>query len=104
MNRTSNSVSAIDLVTYQHVTDIPLEKYDGTGTSGKPGAWVMALSPDEKTLLIPGMVRGDIVRINTITHQKEDFPTGDARGIVSAMGFRPKNGEIIFADSQGFHV
>ncbi len=44
MNRTSNSVSAIDLVTYQHVADIPLEKYDGTGTSGKPGAWVMALS------------------------------------------------------------
>lgn len=32
MNRTSNSVSAIDLVTYQHVADIPLEKYDGTGT------------------------------------------------------------------------
>ncbi|STJ12615.1 outer membrane protein [Escherichia coli] len=31
----------------------------------------MALSPDEKTLLIPGMVRGDIVRINTITHQKK---------------------------------
>ncbi len=48
MNRTSNSVSAIDLVTYQHVADIPLEKYDGTGTSNKPGAWVMALSPDEK--------------------------------------------------------
>ncbi|WP_409411795.1 YncE family protein, partial [Escherichia coli] len=35
MNRTSNSVSAIDLVAYQHVADIPLEKYDGTGTSGK---------------------------------------------------------------------
>lgn len=48
MNRTSNSVSAIDLVAYQHVADIPLEKYDGTGMSGKPGAWVMALSPDEK--------------------------------------------------------
>lgn len=31
MNRTSNSVSAIDLVAYQHVADIPLEKYDGTG-------------------------------------------------------------------------
>lgn len=41
------------------------------------------------------------MRINTITHQKEDFPAGDARGVVSAMGFRPKNGEIIFADSQG---
>ena len=53
MNRTSNSVSAIDLVAYQHVADIPLEKYDGTGTSGKPGAWVMALSPDERTLLVP---------------------------------------------------
>lgn len=101
MNRTSNSVSAIDLVTYQHVADIPLEKYDGTGTSGKPGAWVMALSPDEKTLLIPGMVRGDIVRINTITHQKEDFPAGDARGTISAMRFRPENGDVIFADSQG---
>jgi hypothetical protein len=36
-------------------------------------------------LLIPGMVRGDIVRINTITHQKEDFPAGDARGTISAM-------------------
>lgn len=36
MNRTSNSVSAIDLVAYQHVADIPLEKYDGTGMSGKP--------------------------------------------------------------------
>ncbi len=69
--------------------------------SGKPGAWVMALSPDEKTLLVPGAGRGNIVRINTITHQKEDFPAGDARGVVSAMGFRPKNGEIIFADSQG---
>lgn len=101
MNSTSNSVSAIDLVAYQHVVDIPLEKYDGTGTSNKPGAWVMALSPDEKTLLIPGMVRGDIVRINTITQQKEDFPTGNARGVVSAMGFRPENGEVIFADSQG---
>ena len=78
MNRTSNSVSAIDLVTYQHVADIPLEKYDGTGTSNKPGAWVMALSPDEKILLIPGMVRGDIVRINTITHQKESYPASDA--------------------------
>lgn len=44
MNRTSNSVSAIDLVAYQHVADIPLEKYDGTGMSGKPGARVMALS------------------------------------------------------------
>ncbi|EIZ3768632.1 rhomboid family intramembrane serine protease [Escherichia coli] len=96
MNRTSNSVSAIDLV-----TDIPLEKYDGTGTSNKPGAWVMALSPDEKILLIPGMVRGDIVRINTITHQKEDFPAGDARGTISAMRFRPENGDVIFADSQG---
>lgn len=41
------------------------------------------------------------MRINTITHQKEDFPAGDARGVVSAMGFRPKNGEVIFADSQG---
>lgn len=61
----------------------------------------MALSPDEKTLLVPGAGRGNIVRINTITHQKEDFPAGDARGVVSAMGFRPKNGEIIFADSQG---
>ncbi|EMS0353830.1 rhomboid family intramembrane serine protease [Escherichia coli] len=101
MNRTSNSVSAIDLVTYQHVEDIPLEKYDGTGTSNKPGAWVMALSPDEKTLLIPGMVRGGIVRINTITHQKEDFPAGDARGTISAMRFRPENGDVIFADSQG---
>ncbi|HCO5491799.1 TPA: rhomboid family intramembrane serine protease [Escherichia coli] len=101
MNRTSNSVSAIDLVTYQHVADIPLEKYDGTGTSNKPGAWVMALSPDEKILLIPGMVRGDIVRINTITHQKEDFPAGDARGTISAMRFRPENGDVIFADSQG---
>ena len=101
MNRTSNSVSAIDLVAYQHVADIPLEKYDGTGMSGKPGAWVMALSPDEKTLLVPGAGRGNIVRINTITHQKEDFPAGNARGVVSAMGFRPKNGEIIFADSQG---
>ncbi len=30
------------------------------------------------------------MRINTITHQKEDFPAGDARGVVSAMGFRPK--------------
>ncbi len=58
MNRTSNSVSAIDLVAYQHVADIPLEKYDGTGMSGKPGAWVMALSPDEKTLLVPGAGRG----------------------------------------------
>ena len=101
MNRTSNSVSAIDLVAYQHVADIPLEKYDGTGTSNKPGAWVMALSPDEKILLIPGMVRGDIVRINTITHQKEDFPAGDARGTISAMRFRPENGDVIFADSQG---
>lgn len=51
MNRTSNSVSAIDLVTYQHVADIPLEKYDGTGTSNKPCAWVMALSPDEKNIV-----------------------------------------------------
>lgn len=101
MNRTSNSVSAIDLVTYQHVADIPLEKYDGTGTSGKPGAWVMALSPDERTLLVPGAGRGNIVRINTITHQKEDFPAGDARGTISAMRFRPENGEVIFADSQG---
>ncbi|WP_455561798.1 rhomboid family intramembrane serine protease, partial [Escherichia sp.] len=88
MNRTSNSVSAIDLVTYQHVADIPLEKYDGTGTSGKPGAWVMALSPDERTLLVPGEGRGNIVRINTITHQKEDFPAGAARGPISAMRFR----------------
>lgn len=48
MNRTSNSVSAIDLVAYQHVADIPLEKYDGTGMSGKPGAWVMALSRMKK--------------------------------------------------------
>lgn len=104
MNRTSNSVSAIDLVTYQHVADIPLEKYDGTGTSNKPGAWVMALSPDEKILLIPGMVRGDIVRINTITHQKESYPASDARGTISAMRFRPENGDVIFADSQGFHV
>lgn len=41
MNRTSNSVSAIDLVAYQHVADIPLEKYDGTGMSGKRahGLW-----------------------------------------------------------------
>ncbi|ENJ7176553.1 rhomboid family intramembrane serine protease [Shigella sonnei] len=101
MNRTSNSVPAIDLVTYQHVADIPLEKYDGTGTSGKPGAWVMALSPDERTLLVPGAGRGNIVRINTITHQKEDFPAGDARGTISAMRFRPENGEVIFADSQG---
>ncbi|CTW67772.1 rhomboid family intramembrane serine protease [Escherichia coli] len=101
MNRTSNSVSAIDLVAYQHVADIPLEKYDGTGTSGKPGAWVMALSPDERTLLVPGEGRGNIVRINTITHQKEDFPAGDARGTISAMRFRPENGEVIFADSQG---
>lgn len=101
MNRTSNSVSAIDLVTYQHVADIPLEKYDGTGTSNKPGAWVMALSPDEKILLIPGMVRGDIVRINTITHQKESYPASDARGTISAMRFRPENGDVIFADSQG---
>ncbi|STJ17372.1 outer membrane protein [Escherichia coli] len=45
--------------------------------SGKPGAWVMALSPDEKTLLVPGAGRGNIVRINTITHQKEDFPAGN---------------------------
>lgn len=51
MNRTSNSVSAIDLVTYQHVADIPLEKYDGTGTSNKHGARVMALSPDEKNIV-----------------------------------------------------
>ncbi len=104
MNRTSNSVSAIDLVTYQHVADIPLEKYDGTGTSNKPGARVMALSRDEKILLIPGMVRGDIVRINTITHQKESYPASDARGTISAMRFRPENGDVIFADSRGFHV
>ncbi len=101
MNRTSNSVSAIDLVTYQHVADIPLEKYDGTGTSGKPGAWVMALSPDERTLLVPGAGRGNIVRSNTITHLKEVFPAGDARGTISAMRFRPENGEVNFADSQG---
>lgn len=61
----------------------------------------MALSPDEKTLLIPGMVRGDIVRINTITHQKESYPASDARGTISAMRFRPENGDVIFADSQG---
>ena len=41
MNRTSNSVSAIDLVAYQHVADIPLEKYDGTGraVNQAPGLW-----------------------------------------------------------------
>ncbi len=61
----------------------------------------MALSPDERTLLVPGAGRGNIVRINTITHQKEDFPAGDARGTISAMRFRPENGEVIFADSQG---
>lgn len=81
--------------------DIPLEKYDGTGTSGKPGAWVMALSPDERTLLVPGAGRGNIVRINTITHQKESYPASDARGTISAMRFRPENGDVIFADSQG---
>lgn len=104
MNRTSNSVSAIDLVAYQHVADIPLEKYDGTGMSGKPGAWVMALSPDEKTLLVPGAGRGNIVRINTITHQKEDFPAGNARGVVSAMGFRPKMVRLFLPIARGFHV
>ncbi len=41
------------------------------------------------------MVRGGIVRINTITHQKEDFPAGDARGTISAMRFRPENGDVI---------
>lgn len=87
MNCTSNSVLAIDLVAYQHVADILLEKYDGTGTSNKLGAWVMALFLDEKILLILGMVRGDIVRINTITHQKEDFFAGDARGTILAMRF-----------------
>lgn len=72
--------------------------------SGKPGAWVMALSPDEKTLLVPGAGRGNIVRINTITHQKEDFPAGDARGVVSAMGFRPKMVRLFLPIARGFHV
>ncbi len=100
MNRTSNSVSAIDLVAYQHVADIPLEKYDGTGTSGKPGAWVMALSPDERTLLVPGEGRGNIVRINTITIRKKTFPQ-----VMRVERYRrcvsTENGEVIFADSQG---
>lgn len=47
MNRTSNSVSAIDLVTYQHVADIPLENMTGRGRVINP-CLVMALSPDEK--------------------------------------------------------
>lgn len=48
------------------------------------------------------MVRGDIVRINTITHQKEDFPAGDARGTISAMRFRPENGDVILLTAVDF--
>ncbi len=104
MNRTSNSVSAIDLVAYQHVADIPLEKYDGTGMSGKPGAWVMALSPDEKTLLVPGAGRGNIVRINTITHQKEDFP--QVMRVVSFLRWDSdqKMVRLFLPIARGFHV
>lgn len=87
MNCTSNSVLAIDLVVYQYVVDIPLEKYDGMGMSNKLGAWVMVFSLDEKILLIPGMVRGDIVCINTIMYQKEDFPVGDVCGMILVMCF-----------------
>lgn len=104
MNRTSNSVSAIDLVAYQHVADIPLEKYDGTGMSGKPGAWVMALSPDEKTLLVPGAGRGNIVRINTITHQKKTFP--QVMRVVSFLRWDSdqKMVRLFLPIARGFHV
>ncbi len=53
MNRTSNSVSAIDLVTYQHVADIPLEKYDGTGRVINLVLLGYGSFLDEKILLIP---------------------------------------------------
>ncbi|UMX60686.1 hypothetical protein MJ391_08640 [Escherichia coli] len=71
-------------------------------TSGKPGAWVMALSPDERTLLVPGEGRGNIVRINTITHQKEDFfPQVMRVERYRRCVFDLKNHEVIFADSLG---
>lgn len=102
----TNSIVVFDLGQKKilHTFTAPIAKEKSVKHCGgckDQGVRSLALSPDEKILLIPGMVRGDIVRINTITHQKEDFPAGDARGVVSAMGFRPKNGEIIFADSQG---
>lgn len=101
MNRSSNSVSVIDLVSYQTVADIALERYDGAGSSGRGSTWPIALSSDEKTLLLPGMLRGNIVRINTDTQQIVDYPQGDAHGMVSVVGFRSESGDVIYADSLG---
>lgn len=87
MNCISNSVLVIDLVVYQYVVDILLEKYDGMGMSNKFGVWVMVFFSDEKILLIFGMVRGDIVCINIIMYQKEDFFVGDVCGMILVMCF-----------------
>lgn len=101
MNRTSNSISIIDLELYQQVGNIPLEKYDGVGRTGYYGIGPIAISPDEKMLLVPGMGSSDIVRIDTTTRQKVDYPAGETRGTTAVVGFRPENGAVIFADSQG---
>lgn len=101
MNRTSNTISAIDLTSYQPIGDIPLGTYDGAGKSGGSNIRPIALSSDEKTLLVPDMGRSDIVRIDTSTHQKVDYPAGDTQGTTSVVGFRPETGEVIFADSLG---
>ena len=62
----------------------------------------MALSPDERTLLVPGAGRGNIVRIQ-YHHGSEGrlFPQVMRVVSLSAMGFRPENGEVIFADQPG---
>lgn len=100
MNRTSNSISAIDLTSYQLLGDIPVEDYGGSG-HGRGHNIRPILSPDEKTLLVLGMVSRNIERIDTDTRQKVDYPAGDAHGTTTVVGFRPENGDVIFADSLG---
>ncbi len=104
MNRTSNHVAcrAIDLVTYQHVADIPLRNMTGRGRviNLVPGLW---LFPDKD--VVDTRYRRRVTLYASIpSHQKESYPASDARGTISAMRFRPENGDVIFADSQGFHV
>ncbi len=100
MNRISNSITAIDLVTAKSTGSIPLEEYEGAaGDSDKIRP--IALSADEKTLLASGMNRSKIVRIDTDTLQKVDYPAGNTDGNAYVFGFRPETGDVILADSLG---
>lgn len=55
------------------MADIPLEKYDGTGTSGKPKCLGYGTFPDERTLLVPGRSAAENIVINTITQLQKTF-------------------------------